>query len=185
MLALVSWETRAVEVPGLDVAAAYREHGRFVAHVIQGLTGPGPHVEELLQETFIVAHKKRQRYDGRAAVRTWLYGIARNLSLRHNRGKRRFFGLVDRLRGQPAPAAPSSPEQEVLESERLGLFYEALEGLLVEQREVFVLYELEEQGGAAIAELLGIPLGTVWTRLRAARERFKKQLERRRAKEGT
>jgi RNA polymerase sigma-70 factor (ECF subfamily) len=65
------------------------------------------------------------------------------------------------------------------------LFYEALEGLPVEQREVFVLYELEEQGGAAIAELLGIPLGTVWTRLRAARERFKKQLERRRAKEGT
>ena len=72
VLALVSWETRAAAEPGVDVAEAYRAHGRFVAHVIQGLTGPGPPVEGLLQETFIVAHRKRQRYDGRAAVRTWL-----------------------------------------------------------------------------------------------------------------
>ncbi len=183
MLALVSWETRAAAEPGVDVAEAYRAHGRFVAHVIQGLTGPGPHVEELLQETFIVAHRKRQRYDGRAAVRTWLYGIARNLSLRHNRGKRRLFALLDRLRGLPESPSPASPEQEALESERRQMFYEALGTLPLELREVFVLYELEEQGGAAIAELLALPLGTVWTRLRAARERFKKQLERRRAKE--
>lgn len=175
----MSWGAEGVAAVGLDVAEAYRSHGAFIANVIQGLTGRGPHVEELLHEVFIVAHKKRDRYDGRAAVRTWLYGIARHLSLRHNRGKRRFFGLLDQARLEPEPTPPS-PETQLAEAERVVFFHQALATLPIELREVFVLYELEEQGGAAIAELLGLPVGTVWTRLRTARQRFTQVVERRR-----
>lgn len=175
----MSWGEDGVAALGLDVAEAYRSHGAFIANVIQGLTGRGPHVEELLHEVFIVAHKKRHEFDGRAAVRTWLYGIARHLSLRHNRGKRRFFGLLDRARLEPEPTPPS-PEAQLAEAERVVFFHQALATLPLELREVFVLYELEEQGGAAIAELLGLPVGTVWTRLRTARQRFTQVVERRR-----
>ena len=175
----MTWEEDAVAAPGLDVAEAYRSHGAFIANVIQGLTGRGPHVEELLHEVFIVAHKKRRDYDGRAAVRTWLYGIARHLSLRHNRGKRRFFGLLDRARLEPEPTPPS-PEAQGAEAERVVFFHQAFATLPIELREVVVLYYLEEQGGAAIADLLGLPIGTVWTRLRTARQRFTQVVERRR-----
>jgi RNA polymerase sigma-70 factor (ECF subfamily) len=182
VLAAMSWGDEVAAAPGLDVAEAYRSHGAFVANVIQGLTGRGPHVEELLHEVFIVAHKKRGSYDGRAAVRTWLYGIARHLSLRHNRSKRRFFGWLDRARLEPE-VVPSSAEAQLAEAERVVFFHQALATLPIELREVFVLYELEEQEGAAIAELLGLPIGTVWTRLRTARQRFTQVVERRRKKE--
>lgn len=182
MLAAVTFDGVEDDAGTLDVAAAYRQHAGFVANVIQGLTGRGPQVEELLHEVFIVAHKKRHTYDGRAAVRTWLYGIARHLCLRHNRGRRRFFGLLERAQREPE-VGPPSPEAKILDDERAALVHQVLDTLPLPLREVFVLHELEEQGGAEIAELLQLPIGTVWTRLRTARQKFTAGLERRRKKE--
>jgi RNA polymerase sigma factor (sigma-70 family) len=60
----------------VDIGQAYQLHAPFIARVIEKLTGAGPHVDDLLQETFIVAYKKREHFEKRSALRTWLYGIA-------------------------------------------------------------------------------------------------------------
>ena len=64
-----------------------------------------------------------------------------------------------------------------------GRFYDLLDELELSQRAVFTLFELDGLSGEEIAELLAIPLGTVYSRLRLARETFRRTLERQRAQE--
>jgi RNA polymerase sigma-70 factor (ECF subfamily) len=171
----------------LDVAGLYAEHGAFIGRVIQRLVGSGPHVDDLVQETFIVAFRKRATFDGRAAARTWLYGIAANLSMRHRRGMRRFGLFQDRLAREVSATDEDVPDRQLerqLERRRhVAIVHEVLSRLPFKQREVFVLYELEGLDGAQISELLGVPLGTVWTRLRVARQSFEPAMRKRIAKE--
>jgi RNA polymerase sigma-70 factor (ECF subfamily) len=168
----------------LDVASLYAEHAPFIGRVIQRLSGQGAHVDDLLQETFVVAFRKRAEYRGLAATRTWLYAIASRLCLRHNRGARRFSFFRSRYAQEPARAAPD-PGRELEREETIALVYQVLEGLPFKQRETFVLYELEGLEGEQIAEMLAIPIGTVWTRLHHARKKFEALMRRRLARERT
>jgi RNA polymerase sigma-70 factor (ECF subfamily) len=169
----------------LDVASSYVEHAAFIARVIARLCGDGPHVDDLLQETFVIAFRRRADYDGRAGARTWLYSIAAHLCLRHKRSTRRFALFRGRFGAEPPPCAPTACGESQLERKQdLALALAVLQRLSFEQREVFVLYELEELAGAEIATLLDIPIGTVWTRLSAARKKFTVLLRKRRAQEG-
>ena len=81
-------------------------------------------------------------------------------------------------------AHPASPDRDLERARAATLVRTTLDRLPFKQREVFVLYELEELEGPQIAELLAIPVNTVWTRLHHARKRFQ-ELIRKHAKEGT
>jgi RNA polymerase sigma-70 factor, ECF subfamily len=157
--------------PELVLEAMYAEHAPFLTRVLIRLLGDGSHVDDLLQETFLVAHRKRASFDGRSAVRTWLYGIAAHLAMRHRRGAGRWRRALGIYAEQP-PRVAASPEDELDRARAAQLLRAALERLPFKQREVVVLYELEELEGAAIAELLGIPINTVWTRLHHGRKRL-------------
>ena len=167
--------------PALDLDAIYAEHALFLTRVLVRLVGDGPHVDDLLQETFLVAHRKRASFDGRSAVRTWLYGIAAHLAMRHRRGVGRWLRALGLYAEEP-PRVPANPEGELERAQAAQLLRAALERLPFKQREVVVLYELEELEGADIAELLGIPVNTVWTRLHHGRNRLqelmRKQIDR-------
>jgi RNA polymerase sigma-70 factor (ECF subfamily) len=171
----------------LDVGAIYAAHAPFIGRVIQRLVGNGAHVDDLLQETFIVAHRRRADFDGSSEVTTWLYGIAANLCSRHRRGLSRFIRLKARY-GDRSPdeiAPPIELADHTLEREHdVQLVRDAIQKLPFKQREVFVLHELEGLEGQQIAEMLDVPLGTVWTRLKKARETFMKLVRRRRLAEG-
>jgi RNA polymerase sigma-70 factor (ECF subfamily) len=169
----------------LDIRSIYVEHGPFIGRTIQRLVGDGAHVDDLLQETFIVAFRKRAAFDGRAAVRTWLYGIASNLCMRHRRGAQRFAFFRGRLANETTHGADEVPDRRLERQQDIAMVHEVLGRLPFKQRELFVLYELEGLEGPAIAELLGIPLGTVWTRLREARIGFAAAMRKRLAQERT
>ena len=160
----------------IDIGQAYQAHASFIARVIEKLTGSGSHVDDILQETFIIAYKKRHQFEGRSAIRTWLYGIAKNLCMHHKRGLARFLNFIEKLQTIPNQDS-QSPQKELEVSRQLQLAESIITGMTFKQREVFVLYELEEMEGPEIAELLGIPLGTVWTRLHKARQIFQARLE--------
>lgn len=158
----------------LDIGVLYAEHAPFVARVLTRLTGSGAHVDDLLQETFVVAFRKRASFAGRSTPRTWIYGIAVRLGLRHGRGLGRFARLRARLYREPAPPPHPAPDQDCDRERKRAALYGALQKLPFKQREVFVLYELEELECPEIASLLEIPVGTVWTRLHHARRKFRK-----------
>ena len=166
----------------VDLTNAFRDHGRFLAKSILKLTGDGPHVEDILQETFIIAHRKQSSFEGKSNLRTWLYGIASNLCLHHRRGLARELNALEKAAQEPADT-PTGPERAVEAAQNRTLVHEAMQAIPFKQREVFMLYEIDGMDGPSIAQLLEIPLNTVWSRLRLARETFAKEVRRRRAGE--
>jgi RNA polymerase sigma-70 factor, ECF subfamily len=163
-----------------DIDALYAEHAQFIGRVLARLTGDGAHVDDLIQETFIVAFKKRETFDGRSTHRTWLYGIASRLALRHRRSLGRWLRALGGFADEPAEIVVAPDRESAIDRERARTVVEdVLAKLPFKHREVFVLYELEELEGADIARMLDIPINTVWTRLHHARKRFQDAMRKR------
>jgi RNA polymerase sigma-70 factor (ECF subfamily) len=119
--------------------------------------------------------------DLESRLSTWLYGVCLRLaSDRRRRASARHELLGDE--SEPTPLNPADPGQAELDAQR-ALLRAALEQMPLEQRAVFTLFELEGASGEEIAQLLAVPLSTVHSRLRRARETFRAVLERARARE--
>ena len=166
----------------LDLSQAFKDHGRFLARSILRLTGDGPHVEDILQETFIIAHRKQASFESRSSLRTWLYGIASNLCLHHRRSLARELNALEKAATEPTENL-AGPEKAVEAAQNKALVEAAMQAIPFKQREIFMLYEIDGMDGPSIAQLVDIPLNTVWSRLRLARETFAKEVRRRRAGE--
>ncbi|RAY14896.1 RNA polymerase subunit sigma-70 [Actinomadura craniellae] len=131
--------------------------------------------EDVVAETFLIAFRKRESYDAdRAAVRTWLYGIATNLVSKHRRTEIRALRALGRS-GPDRPAA--SPEERVLDevsARRLRPeLAAAIAGLGPGDRDVLLLVALAGLRHDEIATVLGIPYGTVGSRLNRARKKLR------------
>lgn len=170
--------TMREETERLDVGALFDAHAPFLLRVVERLTGAGPHVEDLVQEVFIVLHRRHAELDPGGDVRGWLYRVATHLIHRHKRTIARRLRLADEL-GQQHGESADSPELTAGRIQTAQRVRDCVHELPMKQREVFVLFELEQLDGPAIASLLGIPEGTVWTRLHAGRKRFRKLWEKR------
>ena len=130
-------------------------------------------VDDLLQATFLAAAKSAERYDGRSSCRPWLVGIAAQLLRRRRQTFQRFVAVLSSLKGTLQPASdPRGALQARSDVER------ALAELSEPKRITVLMAEVEGFGCAEIAEALGIPVGTVWTRLHAARRELRRSLER-------
>lgn len=175
-------ETSQEGAAELDVAQLYRDHARLVSRTVRRLTGEGPQVDDLTQEVFVVAHRHLTEFERRSSVETWLYGITANLCMNHRRGKRRYGLFRERVEGEPIHWESDTPDASLERKQTVASVHETLQRLPFKQREVFVLYELEEKEGVEIAEMIGIPLGTVWTRLHQARKTFKKLYKKQQAR---
>ncbi|MBN1962082.1 MAG: sigma-70 family RNA polymerase sigma factor [Deltaproteobacteria bacterium] len=163
----------------------FREHARFVTRCIERLVGTGSHVDDILQETFIAAFRNKERFDPeRASITTWLYGIAANLCRRHRRGAFRFGRLQNKVASEAPFATLPMPDENIERQQSISLVYDCLQKLPFKQREIFALYELEGLDGGSIADMVGVPVGTVWTRLHHARQAFVKQVRHRTSTEG-
>jgi len=158
----------------LDPAGVYREHADFVWRSLQHLGVPSADLEDLLQEVFIVVHRKVGGFEGQSRITTWLFGICLRVASRHRR--RAFFRFERQTTDVPERIDPSTPEDRVTDEQRKSILERALGRLSLEQRAVFVLFELEGHSCQEIAELTSIPLGTVHSRLHHARKHVKKSL---------
>jgi RNA polymerase sigma-70 factor (ECF subfamily) len=156
--------------------AFVQRYERPVFALLSRMLGPGPHVEDAAQETFLRAIRvlRAFRPDGPARASTWLLTIATRLALDTRKKKR--FALA------PPEAAlrvadPSTPETERSRRElgrRLAL---AAESLSDDQRAVLLLVEVHGFTLAEAAQAVGAPEATVKTRLFRARERMRRALE--------
>jgi len=168
----------------LSFKEVYDEHFRFVWRSLRRLGVPESDVADAVQDVFLVVHRRLGEFEGRSKVTTWLYGICYRVA--HDR--RRLAHVrrrADGDDGQLDDHADENADVAAAAERRQGL--EMLEAILDElpigQRAVFTLFELDGMGGDAVAEMLAIPLGTVYSRLRIAREQFKKTLARLQARE--
>jgi len=162
-----------------DFETIYREHFRFVWRTVRRLGIEGALVDDVVQEVFVVVHRRLGDFEGRSAAKTWLYGIVRRVVADHRRTMRRKpLGTAPEGEGLDTASTPEEgPEASAEQAERVRLLHQLLSQLDEAKREVFILAELEGLTLAEIAEALGVNANTVASRLRAARREFEAALE--------
>ncbi|MFO0593945.1 MAG: RNA polymerase sigma factor [Myxococcaceae bacterium] len=156
-----------------QVRQLYREHAQALHRALRRLAAPGIDAADLLQDVFVVA-LRRGIPAHTASPRAWLFGVALKVAADSRRSARlrRFFGL-ESIR---EVAADGAPDADVLRSETAQQVHRALDRLSREKREVLVLFEMEGMSGGEIAEIVGCPINTVWTRLHHARRDLERAL---------
>lgn len=148
--------------------ALFAEHAPFVCRSLRRLGVAEADLDDMLQEVFLVVHQRLADYEERERTRSWLYSICKRVALAQRRklSRRRENVTCELPDGQTAATQLQSVED--LEALRLGQRLLAL--LSHEQREVFVLYEVEEMSMLEVAAALGCPLQTAYSRLYKAKK---------------
>jgi len=162
----------------------YEEHASFVWRTLCRLGVPEASVRDAMQDVFLVAHRRLPEFDGQAKVSTWLFRVCFNTAKDYRRRAHVRREVLDPYMIEQQADPGGLPLEGLERRERQALVESALARLTLDQRAVFVLFELEDQTGEQIAETLMIPLGTVYSRLRLARAEFRKGIMRETAKVG-
>lgn len=163
-----------------EFKAVYEAYFESVWHALRRLRVAEHDLMDGTQNVFVVVARKFPEFEGRAQLRTWIYQICRRVA-------------SDYRRSAPVRREVTTDAQEIAEraDSMNSVLNEAEQRQLVEiaraildklpeaQREVFILFELEQLSGEEIASQLQVPLGTVRSRLRLAREAFRREVERR------
>jgi RNA polymerase sigma factor (sigma-70 family) len=150
----------------------YDRHRAALRSFIGRATGDAHDVDDLVHATFLAVAQSAERYDGRASCRPWLIGTAAQLLRRRRRAVSRFVDVLTALRGSLQPPRDPSPAlQARTDVER------ALAGLSEPKRITLLMAEVEGLSCDEIARALDIPIGTVWTRLHAARRELRRAVE--------
>ncbi|MDX3323297.1 MULTISPECIES: RNA polymerase sigma factor [Streptomyces] len=157
-------------------AVLYEEYARAVYNHAYRLTGDWSTAEEVLSETFLAAWRTRQAIEPEGdSLRPWLLGIATNKARNANRGRgRRLAFLARRPAPEPVADIADATAGRVDDARRLAAVQRALGGLRRQEREVLVLCVWSGLDYAEAAEALGVPVGTVRSRLSRARTRLRR-----------
>jgi RNA polymerase sigma-70 factor (ECF subfamily) len=164
----------AAGLPTLE--EVYREHAGFVWRAVKRMGVSDDAAEDVVHEVFLVVRRRLGDYDGRAAMSSWLFGIARGVASNHRRGRSR---AQRRLELVPAPSDPRTPEEVTRRREAAALVAEFLAELDADKRLVFELSDIEGLRGREVADALDANVNSVYSRLRAARKLFREFLEQR------
>lgn len=163
---------RAVTYERQSAEALFLEHAEFVAQFLHRLGVQSADVDDVVQEVFIVAHRKGGYEPGPAKPRTWLAAIATRLAAASRRGRARRREDYDEVALDVAQAEGRGPAEAAEIAQSMTRVQQALDTLDPAHRAAFVLYEIEGTPCDEIATALGVPIGTVYSRLHHARSRF-------------
>jgi RNA polymerase sigma-70 factor, ECF subfamily len=160
--------------------AIYAEHIGFVWRCLRALGVATELLDDAAQEVFLTVHRRISGFRGRSSLRTWIYGIVRNVAGNYRRSQRR-RGPHEALSPQ-LECAGASPLDRLQVGEAAAFIQNFLEGVSEGKRDVFVLACIEQMSMPEVANVLDVPLNTAYTRLRDVRSELQRALERKRGK---
>jgi RNA polymerase sigma-70 factor, ECF subfamily len=159
-------------------AALVERYEGAVAATAIGMLGPGGDADDVGQETFIRFHRALDRFRGESSLKTYLVHIAMNLSLNALRSRRRTFLRFasgdDDLAGAPEPSIGPAGETDAAELKRV--VQRAVAALNEKHRAVVVLRMFQDLSTRETATMLGVPEGTVLSRLSRAMQELQQRL---------
>src|SRR6185369_17126944 len=171
-------------LPGpLEFRAIYEQWFDEVARWIRAMGGPQAEREDLVQDVFLIVHRRLPDFDGQN-LPGWLYQIARHRVRDFRRllwVKHLMFGGVPLSENLSKGGA--SPVDSLETSEKRVLFERLLEKLNESERAAVVLFEIDGYSGEEIAEIQGVPVNTVWARIHKARKKLKASLAKHESRE--
>ncbi len=174
----------SLEAPsGAAVTRIYVANADFVWRSLQRLGIRDDDLDDVMQEVFVVVHQRLHTFDASSKMTTWLFGVClRVASAYRRRGFRRKETSVAEP-PEPGDCPSASPEQDLAAAESRRRLESLLDELDLDKRAVFVMFEIDELACEDIAQILGVPVGTVYSRLHAARKSFQKALARMQARD--
>lgn len=167
--------TKVVDTPSetIDVAELYDAHADFVWRSLYRLGVPRADLPDLLQDVFVTLHRRRSELQA-SSPRGLLWSIAVGRVRNHRRRAHRSETLSA---SPPDVGGATDPERALEQARSRERGRRLLESLDPEKRAVFVMFEVEGLSGKEIATKLSLPLGTVHSRLHAARRELTRALE--------
>jgi RNA polymerase sigma-70 factor (ECF subfamily) len=156
--------TREIVVPAFD--DVYAAHFAFVWRVLRTFGVPDAALEDAAQDVFVVVHRRLPEFEGRAALTTWLFAIARRVAGAH----RRQGGRTEPLADEPAGTADTFAAMS--RAQAAATVMAILDTMDEDKRIVFALVELEQLSVPEVSRMLDIKLNTAYSRLRLARQAF-------------
>jgi RNA polymerase sigma-70 factor (ECF subfamily) len=158
-----------------------RVHQRRVFGLLYRMMGSREEAEDVAQETFLSLHRHGRSFRGESRFSTFVYRVAANAALNRRRTLGRSRTRAQRLEvrqaaGEHLPSAPRGPEDAAQGSEMAVLVQQALQRLSPEMRLPLVMYEMEGLSYGEISQSLGMPEGTVKSRIHRARQTLRREL---------
>ena len=182
----------AAASPKLDLVGIYNSQKDFVWLTLQRMGIRQPDLEDVFQDVFVIAHRRLHTYRPEAKLSAWLYGICLRSVAAH---RRRAFRRREKADGMEASvvgpgtehwhAQIAAPDAGMQRLERQATLNDLLDTLDPDHRVVVVMFEVEEQSCQYISELIGVPVGTVHSRLHSARRKLTQAALRLRHQGGT
>ena len=157
-----------------DLARTYRAHYGFVWRSLRRLGVPDFAVDDAVHDVFVVAARRLGEFEGRAAITSWLFAVAVHVSKHQRRAVARHRRRKDALARELDAAGPGQGRDRFAQQDAAHTLHALLEHLDDELRHVFILMELEQMTGREVAEILGLKVPTVHSRLRSARQQLRR-----------
>jgi RNA polymerase sigma-70 factor (ECF subfamily) len=162
-----------------DVRAVYRAHGRFVWVSLQRMGVRTPDLEDVAHDVFLIVHRRLHLFDSRSKITSWLFGICLRVAANYRRQRRWTTEVLSGSSHEERPALQVVAADDILvRREEREIAERALSRLNVELRATFVMFEIESLTGQEIADMTGVPIGTVYSRLHSARRQLDKTIAR-------
>lgn len=155
----------------------------YVFNSLRRLGVREPDLEDVTHDVFIKVHRLLPELDPARPVRPWLFGVAFRVASDYRRLARHAREIAEEPPHEPIDSALPADEQIASAQARRHVL-EALEELELDRRAVLVLHDIDGQAMPQIAEALGIPLNTAYSRLRLAREQFRSAVRKGRLRRG-
>lgn len=158
----------------------YREFEGMVYNLALRMSSNPADAEDITQETFIRAYRHLKKFKGKSSLKTWVFRIALNCSnTRLGRRGRRLAHRVDDSESELERLADEgrSPEERALATDLSAAVRVGLDHLPSRYREAVLLRDFEGLDYAEIAEVLGVRIGTVRSRIARGRQQLRKRLE--------
>ncbi len=167
------------EVETRDVAEIFRRHGRDIERWASRLGGPLVDSEDVVQDVFVVVHRRIGEFQPGASLSSWLYKITQNIATtrrRRERLRRWLRGLSGDYADQTPAPGPSTIDDVERREAALDV-YSALDCLDERYRSAVILFEIEGLSGGEIAALTGRPVATVWIHLHRGRQKLRRHYQ--------
>ena len=151
--------------------AIYVQNFQYVSNQLRRLGVAATDLPDVTHDVFMTVHRRLATFDRERPVRPWLFGVLYRVATDHLRSSRRTREVLPAVAPEPEDPGPR-PDDALLDRQARAVAREALASLDARLRSVLLMHDLGDRAVPDIAETLQIPVKTVYTRLRVARERL-------------
>jgi RNA polymerase sigma-70 factor (ECF subfamily) len=164
------------DVSDLDFDTVFRTHLASVRRTLFSLGVGNAWVDDAAQDVFLIVHQKLSEFEGRSQLSTWIYAVTYRVAQNHRRKAqlRNHEAIPETaVSGEPGPA------EQLAQGQAARFVKDFCDKLSDAKRDAFVLCVLEQRAAPEVAEVLGVNVDTIYSRVRKVREEFRQALARR------